>query len=199
MSVDFAAADAARQVIRAYLSRQHFDDIDRSCPLVAVPSDVARGDPTVKRVFEEVFKAMVDLFRKGLRRNDADGRRRALAMAGICVGGMVVARARRRRLCRFPARGLDDLRASPGGLVGSAQSRPGPARNRTALIRSSCLPVRNQVFGGQGPELQTVCDHGSPVLWRVFRRCGEGAVTSEPHAARSSTSILRATSSSPAR
>jgi len=93
VSVDFAAADAAQQVIRAYLSRQHFDDIDRSCPLVAVPSDVARGDPTVKRVFEEVFKAMVDLFRKGLRRNDADGRRRALAMAGICVGGMVVARA----------------------------------------------------------------------------------------------------------
>jgi TetR/AcrR family transcriptional regulator, transcriptional repressor for nem operon len=91
-SVDFAAADASRQVIRAYLSRQHFEDIDASCPLVAVPSYVARSDPAVKRVFENVFKAMVDLFRKGVPRRHADGRRRALAMAGICVGGMVVAR-----------------------------------------------------------------------------------------------------------
>jgi len=90
VSVDFAAADAARQVIRAYLSREHFENVDTSCPLVGVPSDVARGDPAVKRVFEEVFKGMVDLFRKSLLRDDA--RQRALVMAGICVGGMVVAR-----------------------------------------------------------------------------------------------------------
>ena len=91
--VDFDAADVARQVIRAYLSREHFEDVDASCPLVGVPSDVARGDPEVKRVFEEVFKRMVDLFSRGLDRSDAAGRRRALVMAGLCVGGMVVARA----------------------------------------------------------------------------------------------------------
>jgi TetR/AcrR family transcriptional regulator, transcriptional repressor for nem operon len=91
-SVDFGAADAARQVIRAYLSREHFENVDASCPMVAIPSDVARGDPAVKRVFEDVFKAMVDLFCKGLRRKDARARQRALVMAGICVGGMVVAR-----------------------------------------------------------------------------------------------------------
>jgi TetR/AcrR family transcriptional regulator, transcriptional repressor for nem operon len=90
--VDFAAADAARQVIRAYLSREHFEDVDASCPLVAVPSDVARSDPAVKRVFQDVFKAMVDLFCQGLRRKNARSQERALVMAGICVGGMVVAR-----------------------------------------------------------------------------------------------------------
>src|SRR5579863_8817540 len=41
--VDRAAADAAPQIVRAYLSRQHFEDVGNSCPMVALPSDVARG------------------------------------------------------------------------------------------------------------------------------------------------------------
>lgn len=93
VSVDFSAVDAARQVIAAYLSHQHFEDIDGSCPLVALPSDVSRSDPAVKRVFEAVFKAMVDLFEQSVRRGRSKDRQRALAMAGICVGGMVVARS----------------------------------------------------------------------------------------------------------
>jgi TetR/AcrR family transcriptional regulator, transcriptional repressor for nem operon len=93
VDVDFTAVDAARQVIRAYLSRQHFEDIDGSCPLVALPSDVARSDPTVKRVFEAVFRAMVELFERSRGSDGREDRRRALAMAGICVGGMVVARS----------------------------------------------------------------------------------------------------------
>jgi hypothetical protein len=80
---------------RSQTKRHHFDDIDASCPLVALPNDVARkGDPKVKRVFQAVFKAMVDLFDRTLHR---DGRRnveqRALALAALCVGGMVVARS----------------------------------------------------------------------------------------------------------
>ena len=93
ISVDFSAADAARQVVRAYLSRQHFDDVDASCPMVALPSDVARSDRRVRKAFEDVFKAMVDLFDESLRRDGLRDRGRALAIAGMCVGGMVVARA----------------------------------------------------------------------------------------------------------
>src|SRR5262245_40179879 len=93
ISVDFGAVDAARQVIRGYLSRQHFEDVDGSCPLVAVPSDVSRSDPTVKRAYEMVFKAMVDLFEEGLRRQGQADRRRALVIAALCVGGLVVARS----------------------------------------------------------------------------------------------------------
>src|SRR5262249_53738171 len=93
ISVDFAAADAARQVVRAYLSRQHFEDVDASCPMVALPSDVARSDQMVRKAFEDVFKALVDLV-DGSRGGDGPGdRSRALAIAGMCVGGMVVARA----------------------------------------------------------------------------------------------------------
>jgi len=93
ISVDFAARDAAAQVVRAYLSAQHFGDVDGSCPTVALPSDVARSDPRVKLAFERVFRAMVDLFERSLRRDGKTNRKRALAIAGICVGGMVVARA----------------------------------------------------------------------------------------------------------
>jgi len=93
ISVDFGAADAARQVIRGYLSRQHFEDIDGSCPLVALPSDVSRSKPIVKRTYETVFKAMVDLFEEGLRRRGRPDRRRALAIAAMCVGGLAVARS----------------------------------------------------------------------------------------------------------
>jgi len=93
VSVDFSAADSARQVVRAYLSRQHFEDVDASCPMVTLPSDVARSDRMVRKAFEDVFKAMVDLFDESLRRDGPRDRGRALAIAGMCVGGMVVARA----------------------------------------------------------------------------------------------------------
>jgi len=93
ISVDFGAVDAARQVIRGYLSRQHFEDIDGSCPLVALPSDVSRSKPLVKKTYEMVFKAMVDLFQEGLRCGGRADRQRALAIAAMCVGGLVLARS----------------------------------------------------------------------------------------------------------
>ena len=92
IAVDLAAPDAARQAIRAYLSREHQESVDVSCPMVTVPSDVARSDMAVKLVFEKVFKALVDLFSMGLRRNGISSRQRALVVAGLCVGGMVIAR-----------------------------------------------------------------------------------------------------------
>jgi AcrR family transcriptional regulator len=93
VTVDFAARDAARQVIAAYLSREHLDDVDGSCPMVALPGDVARSDGVVRGAFERVFTSMAGLFEETLKRDGRPGRRRALAMASICVGAMVVARA----------------------------------------------------------------------------------------------------------
>ena len=93
VSVDFTAADAARQVIRAYLSQEHLDDIDGSCPMVSLPSDVSRSDATVKRVFETVFQGMVGLFEDSLTPKRQADRDRALTMSALCVGAMVIARA----------------------------------------------------------------------------------------------------------
>jgi TetR/AcrR family transcriptional repressor of nem operon len=93
VNVDFAAREAAQQVIEAYLSREHFDDVEGSCPMVSLPSDVARSGPVVKRAFERVFSAMAQVFEEALRREGRPDARLALAIAGICVGAMVVSRS----------------------------------------------------------------------------------------------------------
>ena len=52
-------ADVASQVVQAYLSRQHFEDVENSCPMVALPTDVTRSGDDAKRAFENAFAAMV--------------------------------------------------------------------------------------------------------------------------------------------
>jgi TetR/AcrR family transcriptional regulator, transcriptional repressor for nem operon len=93
VEIDRTAADVGRQIIHAYLSRQHFEDIDNSCPMVALPSDVARAGEGTKRAYEIVFKAMVALLQSGSRGDQHPDGTTALAIAALCVGGMVIARA----------------------------------------------------------------------------------------------------------
>src|SRR5580700_2114200 len=38
IEVDLSSAEVGPQVIRAYLSRQHFEDRENSCPMAALPS-----------------------------------------------------------------------------------------------------------------------------------------------------------------
>jgi len=91
------ASDAARQLIRAYLSERPGDTIVCgslvSLPRVLLPTEVAHRDLTVKRVFETVFSSMVALFEQSLGREGRADRDRALTMATLCVGAMVIARA----------------------------------------------------------------------------------------------------------
>lgn len=93
VDVDLASPNAGPQIIRAYLSRQHFDDVENSCPMVALPSDVARGDERVKRAFETVFKAMVGVLGRDVRNTAQGSEDAAMAIAALCIGGMVVARS----------------------------------------------------------------------------------------------------------
>lgn len=106
VEVDLAAVDAGEQVVRAYLSRQHFEDVDNSCPMVALPSDVTRSGKGVRRAFQTVFQAMVRVLERtssenfrNLSKNGSSSsgnghpRATAQATAALCVGGMVVARA----------------------------------------------------------------------------------------------------------
>ena len=50
-----------RYVIDAYLSREHLEDLDGSCPLIGLSSDVARGSQTVKAAYREVVESMIRL------------------------------------------------------------------------------------------------------------------------------------------
>jgi TetR/AcrR family transcriptional regulator, transcriptional repressor for nem operon len=93
VEVDLSSDNVGPQVVRAYLSDQHFDDEENSCPMVAVPSYVARSSKGVRRAFEKVFKAMVSVLERSVVANGHPRHERAQAAAALCVGGMVVARA----------------------------------------------------------------------------------------------------------
>jgi TetR/AcrR family transcriptional repressor of nem operon len=104
VEVDLASASVGPQVVRAYLSRQHFEDVENSCPMVALPTDVSRSNESAKRAFETVFQAMVGVLERSAPKNGSPRRMTAQATAALCVGGMVVARAMVNRAA------ADDLR-----------------------------------------------------------------------------------------
>lgn len=90
--VDLSSSDVGPQVVRAYLSRQHFEDVENSCPMVALPTDVARSGISAKRAFETVFKAMVSVLERSLIEKGRSRRTIAQSIAALSIGGMVVAR-----------------------------------------------------------------------------------------------------------
>jgi AcrR family transcriptional regulator len=85
--------ELARTIIASYLGDGHLNDIERGCPLIALPSDVARADARVKRAYGDLFVKMVTLFQSHIDDSGGDARERALAIGALCVGGMVLARA----------------------------------------------------------------------------------------------------------
>jgi TetR/AcrR family transcriptional repressor of nem operon len=93
VNVDANTADLGPQIVRAYLSRQHFEDVGNSCPMVALPSDVARSGKVAKGAFEKVFRAMTAMLEQNLAKESGQPHATAQAIAALCVGGMVVARA----------------------------------------------------------------------------------------------------------
>jgi len=95
IDVDTGARDLAQQIIRAYLSRQHLEDIENSCPMVALPTDVRRSSKAVKGAFEAVFVAMADMLARDMNAAPPTRQARAQAIAALCVGGLIVARALR--------------------------------------------------------------------------------------------------------
>src|SRR5262245_37574694 len=74
-----------QRVVDAYFSRDHFDDRETCCPLIALPSDVMRD--AVKAAYREVLEKLVEIFLDDL--DEPHRRERALALAALCVGGIV--------------------------------------------------------------------------------------------------------------
>jgi TetR/AcrR family transcriptional repressor of nem operon len=90
--VDLSSTDVGPQVVRAYLSRQHFEDVENSCPMVALPTDVSRSGVSAKRAFETVFKAMVSVLERSLSKKGGRCHTTAQTIAALSIGGMIVAR-----------------------------------------------------------------------------------------------------------
>lgn len=86
-------SEAALQMIQSYLSDAHLGAVQDQCPMIALPSDVARASPEVRAAFQQLLTAMVGLLQRSLlQQEDPQARQKAMAMAALCVGGMVLAR-----------------------------------------------------------------------------------------------------------
>ena len=82
-----------RDMIAGYLSSDHLGDLDGQCPMIALPSDVARSNPQVQAAYQQLLNAMVGLFERGIDSKPDSSRQKALSLAALCVGGMVLARS----------------------------------------------------------------------------------------------------------
>jgi AcrR family transcriptional regulator len=85
--------EMAQHMLDSYLSEKHLGDIENQCPMIALPSDVARGTPEIQKAYQDLLTSMVWLFETSQPNETDENRQRALAMAALCVGGMVLARS----------------------------------------------------------------------------------------------------------
>lgn len=79
-------------MINSYLSPEHLKDIDGQCPMIALPSDVARATPEVRAAYETLLRGMTWLFENNLGPARSNRREAALVLSALCVGGMVLSR-----------------------------------------------------------------------------------------------------------
>ena len=86
------ASDRAARIVRDYLSLQHYTEVETSCPLIGLPSDLARNDQSIRIAQEVAVRMMIETFERGMALCAGPARQRALALASLCVGGMVLAR-----------------------------------------------------------------------------------------------------------
>lgn len=83
----------AEQIVRDYLSVQHLDDIDGGCPMIGLPSDISRTSRSVRQAFESALRLMIEVIEQDVGTRTQPDRSRVLAIAALCVGGMVLARS----------------------------------------------------------------------------------------------------------
>ena len=82
----------ARAMVNSYLSPDHAGDVDGQCPMIALPSDVARATPEVRQCYENLLRAMMWLYENNLPEGAADKRSTACVLSALSVGGMVLSR-----------------------------------------------------------------------------------------------------------
>jgi TetR/AcrR family transcriptional regulator, transcriptional repressor for nem operon len=81
----------ADKIVRDYLSDTAATD--ETFPMIGLPNDVSRTDRAVRQAFEAALKVMVDSFEKAATGSTETRHTNALAIAALCVGGMVLSRS----------------------------------------------------------------------------------------------------------
>jgi TetR/AcrR family transcriptional regulator, transcriptional repressor for nem operon len=86
------AKQAARRLAELYLSDAVLNDLDQHCPLIALPSDVARAGLEPRAAYTFIVRGMLEIFRAAFPESDPAASSKAQIMLNLCVGGMVIAR-----------------------------------------------------------------------------------------------------------
>jgi hypothetical protein len=78
-------------LVKTYLSDETLSDVDQHCPLIALPSDVARSGLEPRASYTALVDNMARIFRAALP-DEPGAQRKAFLIVTLCVGGMVLAR-----------------------------------------------------------------------------------------------------------
>jgi len=82
----------AELLVDTYLSDETLADVDRHCPLIALPSDVARAGLQPRAAYTQLVESMLEIFRAAFPKGDRQAKRKAQLVVNLCVGGMLIAR-----------------------------------------------------------------------------------------------------------
>src|SRR5438132_9971022 len=85
---------ALTELVRAYLSRTHVEDIERGCPVAALGSEMPRQAPEVRRAATRRLKEMIDLVaRQSPDWGQPNAHERAPVTVATMVGALMLSRA----------------------------------------------------------------------------------------------------------
>ncbi len=88
------AGKTLEAMLRAYLSKEHLEDVEAGCPLAALGSETSRQAAAVRRVTTRHIKEMVDLAaRQSPDWGQPAAHERALVTVATMVGALLLARA----------------------------------------------------------------------------------------------------------
>jgi len=86
--------EALAELVRAYLSKEHVEDIETGCPVAALGSEMPRQAPEVRRAATRRIKGMIDLVaRQSPDWGQPQAHERALVTVATMVGALMLARA----------------------------------------------------------------------------------------------------------
>lgn len=87
-----SGAALIRAAMAGYLSDAHLAEIADQCPMIAVPSDVARAGDGVRQSYRQVFEATLNSFQANLPGPPDQARQQAMTLCILSIGGMILAR-----------------------------------------------------------------------------------------------------------
>lgn len=87
-----SASALAEMLVKLYLSDEVLNDVDVHCPLIALPSDVARSGLEPRSAYTDIVRNMLRVFRAAMGQRGAAAEDHARVIISLCVGGMVIAR-----------------------------------------------------------------------------------------------------------